>query len=273
MKFSFVMACSKFVQTNDIPNLNGMSLKLVAKDDAAAVHPVRVMDIATGKKAMPFLHVCFALFYYRDYIKDAKLTKLFELALMFSRLRNLRLMRKVNAILADKGLVLFKFTPEMEKLEKDLDIHHAEARKFGFDPSLYLDETTDEDDVPQCSNEWCCKQNTEAGKASDNVVVITDCNGVDWFVLIVRKNGPGRAQLAWAGGFVDPGESFEDCSERELGEEMDMKVQGSKDSYTTNKTILTNVLHPDWDPRAKFPFGMEVGATVTHFHFTTPSPQ
>jgi hypothetical protein len=260
------MACSQFALTNDLPNLNGKSIKLAAKDDAAFVRLVRVMDIATGKKAMPFLHVWFALFYYRDYRKDMKLAKLFELALVFSRLRNLRLIRKVNAILADKGLVLFKFTPEMEKLEKDLDRHIVEAHECGFDPSMYLDETTDEDDVPQCSNERCCKQNTEPGKASDNVVVVTDCDGVDWFVLIVRKNGPGRAQLAWAGGFVDPNESFEDCSERELGEEMDMSVQGS---YRVAKTTLPHVLHSDWDPRAKFPFGMEVGATVTHYNFPT----
>jgi NUDIX domain len=255
------MACSQL----DIPNLNGKSIKLAAKDDAAFVRLVRVMDIATGKKAMPFLHVWFALFYYRDYVKDMKLTKLFELALVFSRLRNIRLMHKVNAILAEKGLVLFKFTPEMVELEKDLDRHIAEAREFGFDPTTYLDEATDEDDVPQCSNDWCCKQNTEAGKASDNVVIVTDCDGVDWFVLIVRKNGPGRSQLAWAGGFVDPNESFKACSARELDEEMDMSVQGS---YRVTKTVLPNVLHSDWDPRAKFPFGMEVGATVTHYDFT-----
>ncbi len=270
------MACSQFALTNATPNLNGMSLKLVAKDDAAAVHPVRVMDIATGKKAMPFLHVWFALYYYRDYIKDAKLTELFELALVFSRLRNLRLMRKVNAILADKGLVLFKFTPAMVELEKDRELHIAKAEKVGFEYLLYLDETTDEDDVPQCSNDWCCKQNTQPGKASDNVVVITDCDGVDWFVLIVRKNGPGRDQLAWAGGFVDPNESFVDCAARELAEEMNVKVHGSytaKKTITAKQTVLPNVHHEDWDPRAKFIFGMEVGATVTHFHFLTPSPQ
>jgi hypothetical protein len=262
------MSCSKPVI--DHPNLDGMFLKLEAKDDADMVLLVQVMDIASGKKAMPFLHVWFALFYYRDYIKDTKLTKLFELALVFSRLRNIRLMHKVNVILAEKGLVLFKFTPEMVELEKDLDRHIAEAREFGFDPSKYLDETTDDDDVPQCSNDWCCKQNTAPGKASDNVVVITDCDKVDWFVLIVRKNGPGRSQLAWAGGFVDPNESFEDCSARELDEEMGISVHGS---YTTSKTILPHVLHSDWDPRAKFPFGMEVGATVTHFHFNSSTPK
>jgi hypothetical protein len=256
------MACSK---PYDCPNLNGKSLNLVAKDDAAAVRPVRVMDIATGKEAMPFLHVWFALDYYRDYIKDTKLTKLFEFALVFSRLRNIRLMHKVNVILAEKGLVLFKFTPEMVELEKDLDRHIAEAREFGFDPSKYLDETTDDDDVPQCSNDWCCKQNTSPGKAGDNVVVITDFDGVDWFVLIVRKNGPGRNQMAWAGGFVDPNESFVDCAARELAEEVGMTVLDP----TTITTILRNVLHPDWDPRAKFPFGMEVGATVTHYIFTS----
>lgn len=252
----------------DLPNLDGKSLNLVAKDDAAAVHPVRVMDIATGKEAMPFLHVWFALDYYRDnvIVKNMKLVELFELALVFSRLRNLRLMRKVNVILADKGLVLFEFTPSMVELEKNRDLHIAKALEVGFDTSKYLDETTDDDDVPQCSNDWCCKQNTAPGKASDNVVVITDCDGVDWFVLIVRKNGPGRNQLAWAGGFVDPNESFVDCAARELDEEVDMTVQ---DPYTTNTTILHNVLHSDWDPRAKFPFGMEVGATVTHYIFTS----
>jgi hypothetical protein len=253
---------------SDRPNLGKKKLKFNFKagDDAAAVCTVRVEDIAYGRKAMPFLHVWFALLHYRDKLKNMRLAKLFELAFKFSRLRNIRLIRKVNVKLAAKGLVCFDITSEMEELEKNLQHYIEEAIKRGFDYSKYLDESNDDDDIDQCTNDWCCKQNTEPGKASDNVVVITDCDGVDWFVLIVRKNGPGRHLVAWAGGFVDPYESFEEAADRELDEEIKMQVPDV--NFHIIKNILEPIIWRDWDPRAKFPFGMVVGATVTHYIFT-----
>jgi 8-oxo-dGTP pyrophosphatase MutT (NUDIX family) len=126
--------------------------------------------------------------------------------------------------------------------------------------------------VQQCSNDWCLSQNTACGKAADNVQIITDLDGVDWLVLIVRQFGPGRAQLAWAGGLVDNKETFKAAALREKDEETEVTlsshgVTDNQVKVTTTQTELKPVKMMDWDPRAKFVEGMEVGAVVTHHKF------
>lgn len=260
------------------PNLGGMELNLVAKDDARFVEVVPVEYIAYGVRAMPFLHAWFALDYYKNYsIKSAVsnselaselaggLARRLEVVFQLSRIRNHRIMHKVNQIIATKdGKRQFQIN-EMSNVVSII----VEARELGIDPSKYLDETTDEDDVQQCSNDWCMNQNTECGKAADNVQIISDLDGVDWLVLIVRQFGPGRAQLAWAGGLVDKGETFKTAALREKDEETEVSITGDANrvSFTTTQTELRPVKMMDWDPRAKFVAGMEVGAMVTHHRF------
>ena len=255
-------------------NLRGKRINLVAKDDAKFVHLVPLLYIVFGIEAMPFLHVWFALDYYRtlynegtkNHVKsiDPLLVRRLEVVFQLSRFRNHRLMKKVNAVLSQHpGKKLFQI-PEPVDIEKVL----VDAKALGVDPSKYLDETTDEDDLVQCTNEWCLNQNAACGKASDNVQVITDLDGTDWLVLIVRQFGPGRAQLAWAGGFVDKGETFTDAALREKDEETEMSLSGDGDVvFDITTTELKPVKMMDWDPRAKLVEGMEVGAVVTHYMF------
>jgi hypothetical protein len=250
-----------------MPNLGGKKLKLVAKDDARNVFTIPVIKVANGDVAMPFRHPEFALAYYasRDEILRAK----FELICSFARIRNHRVMRKCNSIIAtlvDKKQ--FEFTPEMDVLDQKLSIFIEKAKVFGVNPYLYLDETTDEDDVAQCTNSWCLNQNPTPGKASDNIIIITDLDNIDWFVLIERQNGPGRAQAAWAGGFVDKDETFVQAAIREQDEEVQMELSGAGVNVATTQTELPVIKSKDWDPRAKFVEGMENGAVVTHHVFT-----
>ena len=252
------------------PNLGGLTLKMVAKDDAAFVNAVRVSDVASGRFAMPFLHVWFALAYYLTLTlsETAKqFAKQFAILFELSRIRNHRLMRKINQVIAQHPDKKQFVAPD------DSDSHVAsviaDANACGTDPAKYLDESTDEDDVAQCTNAWCLNQNATCGKAADNVIIITDLDGVDWFVLITRQNGPGRAQLAWAGGFVDKDETFTQAALREKSEETEMDITdsagGVKYDVTTTELPATKMM--DWDPRAKFVEGMEVGAVVTHYTF------
>lgn len=246
------------------PNLGGKQLKLVAKDDAVHVGCYRVTDVASGKIAMPFRHAEFAKAYYSSF--NDKLYGQFTLIGYFSQIRNHRVMRKCNeVILKHEGKKLFTLTEEMNELDARLPEFLELARSIGVDPSLYLDDATDIDDVEQCTNSWCLNQNPTRGKASDNIIVITDLDGIDWFVLIERQNGPGRAQKAWAGGFVDKGETFAQAALREGSEEVGMDMTGT---FTTTVTELPVIISNDWDPRAKFVEGMENGATVTHYRFT-----
>jgi hypothetical protein len=248
------------------PNLGGKTLNLVAKDDAAHVRVVRTSDVMYGNVLMPFCHPRFAMDYYRMIGRDDYANK-FEIVYALTRIRNRRLMRKINQKIAQHDGKSQFDVDNMEFID-ERKIKN-EAKKFKIDTSKYLDELNDEDDVEQCSNSWCMNQIDECGEASDNVVIITDLDSVDWFVLIVRQNGPGRKQLAWAGGFVDKGESFKDAAIREMDEEMEVGITGK---YTTTYTDIEPVYIMDWDPRAKFAKrGMKVFARVTHHVFTKNS--
>jgi len=253
---------------NDIPNLGGKQLKLIAKEDAVHVGCYRVIDVASGKIAMPFRHAEFAKEYYSSI--DQTLYERFTLVGYFSQIRNHRVMRKCNVVIAKhEGKKLFTLTDEMNDLDNRLLEFQELAHSIGIDPTLYLDESTDADDVEQCTNTWCLNQNPTRGKASDNIIIITDLDNVDWFVLINRQHGPGRAQKAWAGGFVDKGETFIEAAMREKDEEVGMDISDSSGvTVTTTVTELPVVISNDWDPRAKFVEGMVNGAVVTHYRFT-----
>jgi hypothetical protein len=244
------------------PNLGGFTINLVAKDDAAHVRIVRASDVMNGQVLMPFCHPRFAMDYYRKIGREDYAMK-FEIVYALTRIRNRRLMRKINKKIAEHpGKSKFD-VDNMEFINEHEVAVHAKALRIAT--SKYLDESPDEDDVEQCSNAWCLDQKDECGEASDNVVIITDLDGVDWFVLIIRMNGPGRKQLAWAGGFVDKGETFKDAAIREMGEEMEVGITGK---YTTTYTDIEPVYIMDWDPRAKFAKkGMKVAARVTHHVF------
>ena len=247
--------------TTHTPNLAGKTLNLVAKDDAAFVHAVRATDVMNGVEAMPFGHPWFAMDYYRK-IGREDYAKKFEIVFALARIRNRRLMKKVNDIIAQhEGKKQFDLT-NMDFIDTAETI--AKAHELGIDVTKYMDETMDADDVAQCSNAWCLNQNETCGKAADNVVIITDLDGVDWFILIVRQNGPGRSQLAWAGGFVDKDETFKAAAIREMDEEMDVGIAGN---FKTIYADLDSVKIMDWDPRAKFVNGMEVASPVTHHVF------
>jgi hypothetical protein len=251
------------------PNLGGKKLKLVARDDARNVFTIPIIKVALGDVAMPFRHPEFAMNYYAN--RDVVLCSMFKLICFFARIRNHRVMRKCNEVIAQiEGKKQFEFTQEMNDIDARLPEFIQQAKELGVNPYLYLDETTDEDDVAQCTNDWCLQQNPAPGKASDNVFIITDLDNVDWFVLIERMFGPGRAQAAWAGGFVDKDETFVEAALREKEEEITMEVQAGDDSVViTNSTFqLTTISAKDWDPRVKFVEGMEVGAVITHYVFT-----
>ena len=252
------------------PNLGGKHLKLVAKDDARNVHCFRASDVASGLIPMPFRHPEFAKLYYKAI--DTTLYAMFCLISLFAQIRNHRVMRKCNEVIAKhEGKKLFTITPEMDGLDSSLPELVEQAKALGVDPAVYLDESTDADDVEQCTNSWCLNQNAARGKASDNIIVITDLDGVDWFVLIERQNGPGRAQAAWAGGFVDKDETFTEAALREKDEEVGMDVSGTVNGNVTMSTTITElpiIISNNWDPRAKFVEGMENGAVVTHHRFT-----
>jgi len=249
------------------PNLGGFALNLLAKDDAKNVYCIPTVKIASGAVPMPFRHPEFAREYYasRNPVFAARL----DLICAFARIRNHRVMRKCNVEIAKAGKKVFEFSQEMDALDASLPELLEKAKTLGVNPHFYLNEDSDIDDVAQCTNSWCLNQNATPGKASDNIIIITDLDGVDWLILIERQNGPGRSQAAWAGGFVDKNETFTNAALREKGEEIDMKMNGADAvTFTTTVTELPVIFSRDWDPRAKFVEGMENGAVVTHYVFT-----
>jgi hypothetical protein len=249
------------------PNLGGLFMRKVAKSDAQNVYCIPAYKVANGQVVMPFRHVDFAASYYKNI--NPVIYKRFEILSKFSRIRNHRLMRKINQEIAkhpDKK----QFTITQEMVDLDNQIHDlcADAMVMCVNPQYYLDTDGDDDDVEQSTNSWCLNQNAERGKASDNIVIITDLDNIDWFVLIQRQNGPGRSQAAWAGGFVEDNETFPEAALREGEEEVDLSFSKKHDiKFTKTITNLPVIISDDWDVRAKFVAGMENGACVTHYKF------
>ena len=250
------------------PNLGGKKLKLFAKDDASSVYCIPAYKIANGEVIMPFRHPEFAASYYKDY--NSEYYKRFELIAYFAKYRNHRLMKKINKVIeTHEGKKTFTISHDMEQQDMEFKKKHIEAFSLGVNPQQYLDDTMDDDDVEQSTNSWCLNQSPTRGKASDNIVIITDLDNIDWFVLIQRKNGPGRSQAAWAGGFVDNNETFVEAALREGKEETDIDIIGNNDiKINITTTQLETIVSEDWDVRAKFVHGMENGAVVTHYVFT-----
>ena len=247
------------------PNLGGRFVKFMARDDARHVYCIEIEKVANGSVAMPFRHAEFLLEYIKIY--KPQLVEKLELICKFSQIRNHRLMRKNNFVISQyEGKKQFDLTPEMRELDNNTSELIYQATKIGLNPYLYLNEETDEDDVEQCTNSWCLNQNPHPGKASDNIIIITDLDKTDWLVLIERQNGPGRAQAAWAGGFVDKDETFYQAALREGDQETEITFE-SNTNYTTTIKELPVIKSKDWDPRAKFVEGMENGAVVTHHNF------
>lgn len=249
------------------PNLGGQTIKLKAKDDAERVYFKKVDDIAKGLVPMPFLHVIFL----RDAFKethgsDSLLVRQLEIVLELSKIRQIRLIRKVNLAIHGKPNVFrFEITEEMVMLMNQIEEVIDLARLLNVDPSMYLDESTDSDDIEQATNEFClnhwavktdklisldyCDNMFDTG---DSVRIITGIDSVHWVVVISRKFGPGRNQYAYAGGYVDDGDSIEGAARREREEETEEEIGPSNPGIqvTTREYTLEPYIHSYWDIRA-----------------------
>jgi len=269
----------------ELPNTGSIQLKIAPLDDAAAIRIVRVRDIANGTYAMPFLHVWFALEYYKkcnSAVLPTNLINQLDVVYNLSRLRNHRIMRVVNARIDEanksrggntgKKLVQH-FAYDFEDAPDENEVN-AKAGLYGVNLEAYNNEASDKSDIDECSNGSTRAENFNfdmqkdvLGAATDNVQIITDLNNEDWLILIVREFGPGKNLLAWAGGFVDPGETHEAAGERELEEEMKQDTDWNSDPNVTvemYKTIISDPGKLDWDPRANLCKGVTVTANVRH---------
>ena len=266
--------CAFFAMITFVPNLAGKFLKLIAKDDAALVTIVRVSDVASGKIPMPFLHPHFLAEFYKD--TNAALYKQLQMVTFWCKFRNIRVMRKVNAILVTLGKIPHTITDCMLETESQLSEMLIKSAELGVDPSLYLDESSDADDVSECTNPWNLDQSLKPLSATDPIPIITDLDGVDCLPLIKRKNGPGREQLGFAGGFVEPGENPFVAALRELDEETELGIEDYDENveFTRVEHKLNTFVSNFWDPRGKFAtFGAINDGMVIHYTFTRRSVQ
>lgn len=281
---------------NEMPATGNIQLKITPRDDAAAIRIVKVSDIANGKYAMPFLHVWFALEYYKKHCQadELPLNLINQLDVVYnlSRLRNHRIMRAVNERIDEanktRGVntgkkIINKFVYDFSDAPNEEQVK-ADAKKYGVKLDAYYNEESDKSDIDECSNgnpraESFNFENQRdgPGAATDNVQIITDLNNEDWLILIVREFGPGKNLLAWAGGFVDPGETHEAAGNRELEEEMKQDTDWNSDPNVTvemYKTIITDPGKLDWDPRANLWKGVKVTANVRHrYLFSNEQPR
>lgn len=231
-------------------------------DDARNVHFTLVESIVRGLVIMPFRHSEALRRWYEQHDPSSRFCLMLKHVDWFAQYRNHRVMKKANEIRKHNGKPLFSSTL-WERDEETLPAQISIAKELGIDPSGYLDEVPDKDDVLQCTNEWCYSQ-TEKKTAVDNIVIIRDVDGDDWLVTITRQFGPGRSQKAFAGGFVEAGETVRDAGLREREEETSFKSSIPLKS----ETVFEPRFYHDWDPR--FTQGIEVGAVAHFYDFRDP---
>lgn len=251
------------------PNLGDKVLKMAAKSDAAAVTTVRVSDLANGKLRMAFMHPKFLWKYYEGKGKTI-LAQQFELVTFLAEWRNLRLIRKINPILAENEKILFRITERMLEMESLLPEILIKCEKLGVDPSRYMCEDADQDDVEQCTDgpnhedkrtrDFNFAQLCIPFKASDILSIIKDKDGIDVIVVIKRQFGPGRGDFAYPGGGVELGETHSQAAAREGEEEVENNIKDL--GFTITKKTLDVISSNFWDPRGRFAIGTENGADV-----------
>jgi NAD+ diphosphatase len=98
---------------------------------------------------------------------------------------------------------------------------------------------------PPMEYNFCPKCGNGADKKSHNLLVCPECgynfyinpaptnaviieNNKDEILLVKRKFEPKKGYLDLPGGFIETGESIEESSEREIGEELGVKVTNIK---------------------------------------------
>jgi ADP-ribose pyrophosphatase YjhB (NUDIX family) len=261
------------------PNLGGLLIELLAKSDAEYVTLKRVEEIASGIVAMPFMHVMFLLNVYEEkYGPESELVKRLKLITKLSALRQIRLIMKINQAIENiPGMVPFEITDEIISIIREYDEIIGQSHELGVNTLIYLDESTDPDDIEQSTNKFCIQNwnnkvisnnvNEQMYDTGDSVRLITDIDGVDWVVVISRKFGPGRNQYAYAGGYVDDGETIKQATKRERDEETNENVIGvikvnvrvNRQEYEIEPYVISY-----WDIRPYNAIAMENGIYPKH---------
>jgi len=262
LKMNYLKSRIPALEPNEFPNLGEMFIKLRAKTDAINAIFKRINDIAKGDAVMPFLHAIFLLESYILLDKDECIIKQLEIVVELSKVRQIRLIRKVNQRIKEMSeqYVQFEITDDMVELMNRIDELVQKALNHDVNPFKYLDESTDEDDILQSTNEFCMSHwvnnlskniHPDMLDTGDFIRIITDIDGIDWVVVISRKNGPGKGHFAWAGGYKDDGETLTQASKREGDEETSEIKSGNDDDIevTTTEYVLNAYDISYWDIR------------------------
>lgn len=258
------MNCKRSItalEPNEFPNLGKMDIQFYAKTDAINAIPKMIIDFANGEAVMPFLHSIFLLDAYILLRKDKYVIEKLKIIVELSKVRQIRLIRKVNLKIKEisEQSVQFEITDDMVELMNGIEELVRKALEHGVNPFKYLDESTDEDDIIQSTNTFCMNHwanlstniRPDMLDTGDFIRIITDIDGIDWVVVISRKNGPGKGHFAWAGGYKDDGETLTQASKREGDEETSEIKSGNDDDIevTTSEYVLNAYDFSFWDIR------------------------
>jgi hypothetical protein len=237
----------------------GSTITYAANDDATKAFTVCLQDLASGKAGvvMPFRHPeflrqsCHKLYEVtgEEHYKTMELQ--FQLQDSFATIRNIRLMLKFNLMLMRKGKATFVISEWDQIILNCISELKKSADDLGVDISGYLDESYDDADIAGCDNDFCLNQRETPGEAGDLVTILTDGDGQDHVLLIVRGNAPGMSQVALPGGFKAGKESAAEMCKREGAEETGYATSGTVTRYFE----LEQVRSKTWDPRPLFAKG------------------
>jgi hypothetical protein len=263
-----------------------------AGDDAKKVNLWSVSDVLTGKHKLAFAHVYLLVKFFEQFPSEDVNIDVLHHALLLTKYYNINLLLSVNERIAD--LIKDNIIPDTVKYmpisSEMMDIYNhvttnldeilEVSTQLNFDPTLYLRPPVT-DDIEQCTDgnfrvtgndrtlKFCLlSQMSEPNSASDNVKIFKGTDGY-YMVVIVREFGPGREDLAFAGGFLEKNETFKQASLREAEEEAKMTIgELGNITYTKQSHDIEPIFSNWWDPRAKFPAGMINSAHLEFYDFT-----
>jgi len=254
----------------ETPNIGeANTITLGGKDDALAAYYVQLTDILTGVIPMAFDHPRHLYDFLVKHFNTPNQPQMqmiaqAEIVSKLAQIRNHRVMAKINALMAEKqGVTLFPLDKPGYELY-DIDAVCAEATTHGVSPDKYLDEGNDPENIEGCTNPWNLDQNTESGKAADNIHLLVDLDGKFWVLVIDRAFAPGKGSVAFPGGFLNIGETFAAAASREDDEEVEKTIHmiGGVFMIVLPRIVFEAKLRTLWDTRLKLPHGVIVGGTV-----------
>jgi hypothetical protein len=196
-----------------IPMKNGISYpSLFGKDDALKAYYVNIDLVLNGIVSVGFAHAKYLVDIFTflsekypnhlDYYNNLwRAQIIYELSI----LRNARQIYGINGV--NHYLLKNGLKPHhggyIENWSESMKATKRKAILFEVFTDQYENTDYDPIEIEHCTNNDFCRAQVDYKEAVDNIIAITDSNGIMYLVMTVRGYAPSIGGLAFCGGMVD----------------------------------------------------------------------